>query len=302
MRNATSAPEIDAVVIDFRHIDREPRDGGNGSNIDSAELLLPLANYVLAAAGGRWTPTTLPGCPKVGRPFRSNRRHFSQNAPLTQSSNLHTSRAVLVAGSFKKPVPERPQRLAVKPSAAQALRVQASSFSVPVAAPAFQAMNTQLNALPILPVRARTVSGCLNSAFSRHFSTFYGSSVQAMDTQLDARHRRRTPTIHRGRAQRTISAGAPNPVGKKTRVNRNFAACQCEARPGRTARTMRCSRGRPVLTLSPRLSQLACKQMRFVVGVNRERLGAAFRSLELSHIADSSCGGDSRLRPEERAT
>jgi hypothetical protein len=42
--------------------------------------------------------------------------------------------------------------------------------------------------------------------------------------------------------------------------------------------------------------------MRFVVGVNRERLGAAFRSLELSHIADSSCGGDSRLRPEERAT
>jgi hypothetical protein len=28
----------------------------------------------------------------------------------------------------KKPVPERPQRLAVRPSSAQALRVQASSF------------------------------------------------------------------------------------------------------------------------------------------------------------------------------
>src|SRR5208337_178279 len=30
---------------------------------------------------------------------------------------------------------------------------------------------------------ARIVSGCSNSAFSRHFSTFYGSSVQYMDTQ-----------------------------------------------------------------------------------------------------------------------
>ena len=27
MRKATSDPEIDAVVIDFRHVDREPRDG-----------------------------------------------------------------------------------------------------------------------------------------------------------------------------------------------------------------------------------------------------------------------------------
>ena len=108
---------------------------------------------------------------------------------------------------------------------------------------------------------------------SQHFSTFYGSSVQSMDTQLDARHRRRTPTIHRGTAQRTISADATNPVGKKIRVN-NFAACQCGARPGRTARMMRYSRSRPVLTLSPGLSQLACKQMRFVAGMNRERLGA----------------------------
>ena len=85
-----------------------------------------------------------------------------------------------------------------------------------------QAMNTQLDALPILPVLARGVSGCVNSAFldilrlicsvhgyptqrtanttrprsyrlwllelrvSRHFSTFYGPSVQSMDTQLGA--------------------------------------------------------------------------------------------------------------------
>src|SRR5271166_6950191 len=47
-------------------------------------------------------------------------------------------------------------------------------------------METQLNARPTLAVRARTVSGCLNSAFSRHFYTFYGPSVQALDTQLKA--------------------------------------------------------------------------------------------------------------------
>jgi hypothetical protein len=42
---------------------------------------------------------------------------------------------------------------------------------------------------------------------SRHFSTFYEPSVQAMDTQLGARHRRRPPTIHRGSAQR-VGRGA----------------------------------------------------------------------------------------------
>src|SRR5271157_5615771 len=39
--------------------------------------------------------------------------------------------------------------------------------------PFVQAMDTQLNALPALPVLARTVSGCLNSAFldiSQHFT------------------------------------------------------------------------------------------------------------------------------------
>jgi len=32
---------------------------------------------------------------------------------------------------------------------------------------------------------------------SQHFSTFYGPSVQSMDTQFGARHRRWTPAIHR---------------------------------------------------------------------------------------------------------
>src|SRR5271166_2770872 len=40
---------------------------------------------------------------------------------------------------------------------------------------------------------------------SRHFSTFYGSSVQTMDTEPGAWHRRWTPMIHRGRARRTIA-------------------------------------------------------------------------------------------------
>jgi hypothetical protein len=31
---------------------------------------------------------------------------------------------------------------------------------------------------------------------SQHFSTFYGPSVQAMETQLGAQHRPQTPTIH----------------------------------------------------------------------------------------------------------
>src|SRR5271157_1502787 len=61
-------------------------------------------------------------------PWLAIGRHLSQNAPLTQPFNLHKANAVPVAASFKKPVPERPRRLAVKPSSALALRVQASSF------------------------------------------------------------------------------------------------------------------------------------------------------------------------------
>ena len=68
-------------------------------------------------------------------------------------------------------------------------------------------MGTQLNALPALPVRARTVSGCLNSAFlniSQHFT------VHLFRPWIpnSARHRRWTPMIQRGRARRTISAGS----------------------------------------------------------------------------------------------
>src|SRR5271157_1716536 len=42
---------------------------------------------------------------------------------------------------------------------------------------------------------------CGNSAFSQQISTFYGPSVQAMETRLGARQRRRPPTVHRGRTR-----------------------------------------------------------------------------------------------------
>ena len=41
-----------------------------------------------------------------------------------------------------------------------------------------------------------------------------------MDTQLGARHRRRPPTIHRGRAQRTISAVSLDEIGPGARQGR----------------------------------------------------------------------------------
>jgi len=65
---------------------------------------------------------------------------------------------------------------------------------------------------------------------------------------------------------------------------------------------MRCSRGRQVLTLPPGLSQLACKQMRHGVGVNRDRLGAALGSSGVPHIAAGCCRRGLRLRPNEGAT
>ena len=44
----------------------------------------------------------------------------------------------------------------------------------------------QIGRLASCPSWLRRQSGCLNSAFSQHFSTFYEPSVQAMDTQLKA--------------------------------------------------------------------------------------------------------------------
>src|SRR5271157_4332260 len=73
--------------------------------------------------------------------------------------------------------------------------------------PSVQAMDTQLNAPSTLPVLARTVSGCLNSAFlniSQHFT----AHLFRPWIPNSARHRRWTPMIQRGRARPTISAGS----------------------------------------------------------------------------------------------
>ena len=52
-----------------------------------------------------------------------------------------------------------------------------------------------------------------NSAFSQQISTFYGPSVQAMETRLGARQRRRPPTVHRGR---THAPRLQRPVPRET--------------------------------------------------------------------------------------
>ena len=50
-----------------------------------------------------------------------------------------------------------------------------------------------------LSLLAQAAVWLLELRVSQHFSTFYGPSVQAMDTQLGGRHRRRTPAnVERG--------------------------------------------------------------------------------------------------------
>src|SRR5271157_3401120 len=74
-----------------------------------------------------------------------------------------------------------------------------SDFSPPVAAPAFQAMDTQLNALPTLAVLARTVSGCVNSAFldiSQHFTGhLFRPWIPSSARSIDGGPRRSTEVV-----------------------------------------------------------------------------------------------------------
>ena len=80
---------------------------------------------------------------------------------------------------------------------------------------------------------------------SQHFSTFYGSSVQSMDTQLGARHRRWTPVIHRaaqGRGRPAKPGGEPlRPCWVVTALN-EFRIPNHTPRKGRTGR-YRATRG-----------------------------------------------------------
>src|SRR5271157_2710448 len=84
-----------------------------------------------------------------------------------------------IARAGRAATPERnrsgnqPPILCILPLVAHQLAT-ARDFSRPVATPASQVMDNQLKALPTLPVRARTVSGCMNSAFhdiSQHFTS-----------------------------------------------------------------------------------------------------------------------------------
>ena len=85
----------------------------------------------------RWENHSHPASPR--RPcFAPASRHKSlaQTAPLARATNLLIkANPVPPHGFVQEPVPERPERLAVKPSSAPALRVQASSFSLPHARP-----------------------------------------------------------------------------------------------------------------------------------------------------------------------
>jgi len=71
---------------------------------------------------------------------------------------------------------------------------------------------TLIARLWLIPLEARIMlSACNRRDFTRAalFSLpVAAQAFQAIDTQLGARHQRRTPTIHRGSAQRTISAGS----------------------------------------------------------------------------------------------
>ncbi len=65
-------------------------------------------------------------------------------------------------------------------------------------------METQVKALTIL-LSALGRFVCGNSAFSRQISTFYGPSVQTMETRLGARQRRRPVKAKRARARSCAS-------------------------------------------------------------------------------------------------
>ena len=75
----------------------------------------------------------------------------------------------------------------------------------------------------VVNATALSVLRALPAAGTAVFSAFLHQSrpklFQVIDTRLGARHRRRTPMVHRGRAQRTISAGSFDEIqqARKTR-------------------------------------------------------------------------------------
>src|SRR5271157_6646083 len=87
-------------------------------------------NLYLNETAPRWENHSHPA--SLLRPcfaLASRHKSLAQTAPLARATNLHIkANRVPPHGFVQEPVPERPERLAVKPSSAPALRVQGSSF------------------------------------------------------------------------------------------------------------------------------------------------------------------------------
>jgi len=109
--------------------------------------------------------------------------------------------------------------------------------------PSVQAMDTQLNALPTLPVLARGVSGCLNCAFLGLFYTSCGPSLSghgyptrptgdrvAQNARQEGRH---SEEIGRGRTQNAVATCFLADGGvrwlRSTAVNRTQSRAKTEA-------------------------------------------------------------------------
>jgi hypothetical protein len=145
------------------------RVGGMGRHIQTAYLAKNVSQFTMSASASM-SSSASPARPRMAAGFDSLfwlaiGRHFSQNAPLTQPFNLHGANAVPVA---------------------------ASSFSRPVAALLFRPWIH--NSMRCHDLRHHSDRfWLLELRVSQQISTFYVPSVQTMDTQLGARHRRRTP-------------------------------------------------------------------------------------------------------------
>src|SRR5208337_5385074 len=88
-------------------------------------------NLNLNETSSRWENHSHSASPRpTSFALASRQQSLAQTAPLARATNLRIkANRVPPRGFVQKPVPERPRRLALKPSSAPALRVQASSLS-----------------------------------------------------------------------------------------------------------------------------------------------------------------------------
>jgi hypothetical protein len=139
-RNRTGGPESGQRVSSECHRKRGEWRRPNGGWRRPPCPPCPLRNsrnLYLNETAPRWENHSHPARPR--RPcfaLASRHKSLAQTAPPARATNLRIkANRVPPHGFVQEPVPERPERLAVKPSSAPALRVQASSFSLPHARP-----------------------------------------------------------------------------------------------------------------------------------------------------------------------